>query len=138
MHGFGETKKSKDPPIFDKKNMENPWLPVDFSGFSLDHSRCPHLRQNGIWLPPEEPVVEDQWQKSYKLKKMIERGEMPLSRASVDVARLSRAYTTTTTTTTMTTTTNTTTTLLLLLRRLLLLILLYYDDDDDDDYYYYY
>ena len=117
--------------------MENPWLPVDFSGFSLDHSRCPHLRQNGIWLPPEEPVVEDQWQKSYKLKKMIERGEMPLSRASVDVARLSRAYTTTTT---MTTTTNTTTTTLLLLRRLLLLlILLYYYDDyyyADDDYYY--
>ena len=49
------------------------------------------LRQNGISLPPEEPVVEDQWQKSYKLKKMIERGEMPLSRASVDVAWLSRA-----------------------------------------------
>lgn len=46
------------------------------------------LRQNGISLPPEEPVIEDQWQKSYKLRKMIERGEMPLSRASVDVALL--------------------------------------------------
>lgn len=32
------------------------------------------FEQNGIWLPPEEPVVEDQWQKSYKLKKMTQRG----------------------------------------------------------------
>eukprot|EP00435_Cladocopium_sp_Y103_P047263 s3717_g13.t2 len=48
------------------------------------------FEQNGVWLPPEEPVVEDQWQKSYKLKKMIERGEMPLSRASVDAKHLAK------------------------------------------------
>ena len=32
-------------------------------------------------------MVEDQWQKSYKLRKSIERGEMPLSRAAVDDSR---------------------------------------------------
>ena len=48
------------------------------------------LRQNGISLAPEEPMVEDQWQKSYKLRKSIERGEMPLSRAAVDASRWHR------------------------------------------------
>ena len=45
------------------------------------------LRQNGISLPPQEEIPEDQWQRNYKLRKTIERGELPLSRASVDVAR---------------------------------------------------
>ena len=45
-----------------------------------------HLRQNGISLPPSEEIPEDQWQRNYKLRKTIERGELPLSRASVDVA----------------------------------------------------
>lgn len=48
------------------------------------------FEQNGISLPPQEEIPEDQWQKNYKLRKTIERGELPLSRASVDAKHLAK------------------------------------------------
>ena len=43
-------------------------------------------RQNGISLPPEEPMVEDEWHKTYKLRKSIEKGQKPLTKAQVEDA----------------------------------------------------
>lgn len=63
-------------------------MPTSSILFALLGGLLSHLRQNGISLPPSEEIPEDQWQRNYKLRKTIERGELPLSRASVDVARI--------------------------------------------------
>jgi len=48
------------------------------------------FEQNGISLPPEEPMVEDEWHKTYKLRKIIEKGQKPLTKAQVEAKNLAK------------------------------------------------
>jgi len=44
--------------------------------------------ENGIELAEDEPLVRDQWQKSYTFTKIAEKGGLPLSKSAVDAKTL--------------------------------------------------
>jgi hypothetical protein len=49
------------------------------------------FEENGVDLGPDEPVVEDQWEKSYKFIKTAEKGGLAVSRNAVE-AKQQNAY----------------------------------------------
>jgi len=46
--------------------------------------------ENGIDVGEDEPVMQDQWQKSYRFMKTAEKGGLPLSRSAVDAKTLTK------------------------------------------------
>jgi len=46
--------------------------------------------ENGIEVGEDEPLMVDAWQQSYKLRKTIELGGMPLTRSAVDAKNLAK------------------------------------------------
>jgi EF-hand domain-containing protein 1 len=49
--------------------------------------------ENGIELGDDEPVVEDNWQRTYKHQKTAEKGGLPLTKSAVDFKALTKSQT---------------------------------------------
>jgi len=50
-------------------------------------------QENGIDVGEDEPLVEDNWQKSYKLQKTAEKGGLPMSRSAYNAKELTKYQT---------------------------------------------
>eukprot|EP00927_Polykrikos_kofoidii_P055067 TRINITY_DN49385_c0_g1_i1.p1 TRINITY_DN49385_c0_g1~~TRINITY_DN49385_c0_g1_i1.p1 ORF type:complete len:620 (+),score=130.62 TRINITY_DN49385_c0_g1_i1:89-1948(+) len=48
------------------------------------------FEENGVELAEDEPLVQDQWQKSYTFQKVCERGGLPMSRSAVEAKNLTK------------------------------------------------
>lgn len=46
------------------------------------------LQENGIEIPEDEPLQQDQWQKSYTFMKIAEKGGLPATKSAIEAKRL--------------------------------------------------
>jgi len=46
--------------------------------------------QNGIELAPDEELVKDKWQETYKLRKLTEKGALPITKAAYNAKQLAK------------------------------------------------
>eukprot|EP00931_Biecheleriopsis_adriatica_P033039 TRINITY_DN1920_c0_g1_i1.p1 TRINITY_DN1920_c0_g1~~TRINITY_DN1920_c0_g1_i1.p1 ORF type:complete len:626 (-),score=144.03 TRINITY_DN1920_c0_g1_i1:64-1941(-) len=68
---------------------------ITFYGRTYHLSGCDRFtrwfyEENGIALGEDESMVTDAWQKSYKLKKTIEKGGMPPTKSAIDAKNLTK------------------------------------------------
>ncbi|CAK0891880.1 unnamed protein product, partial [Prorocentrum cordatum] len=48
------------------------------------------FEENGIDVGEDEPQLEDHWSKSYKFKKLAEKGSLPMSRSAYEAKQLTK------------------------------------------------